>query len=646
VNSIKDIFGPNGPLATNLPEYEMRNAQVEMALAVEKTINNTGVLLAEAETGTGKTLAYLIPAMFSGLKVIISTGTKNLQEQIFFKDLRFLKETFKSDIKTTYLKGQDNYLCKNRLAGFLTSPKCLAFPSELVSRLSSWADVTATGDRMELAALKDDAPIWKEVCSTRETRIGGKCPFFEDCFVSRARKMAASADIVVVNHHLYFADIATREKGGTLLPFHDVVIFDEAHLIENIATEFFGTKISLYQIERAVKDSVAAVDRAKLSSDHQAAKRKKLAKQAIELSHNFFNLLRDKNQGKTRLDTRELCDEQVSAYHKMDSTLEAFLMSLMALDGTDENIDHCSIRIIDLRRILGTIMDMPEKNYVYWKNTTAKQVILGASPIDVSSQIRNTILLARDAVILTSATLSTAGNFDVFKSRTGVDFEADQISLISPFNFKKQAALYIPQDMPDVNSPQFTDKAADEIIKLVTLSKGGALILCTSLKNMNDIFNRLKEALDFKVLKQGLAPKKSLLEQFFNNENLILVATASFWQGVDIPGNALRLVVIDRLPFSSPSDPVVSARIEYLKAQEINPFMHYQLPLAALALKQGFGRLIRTSSDFGIVAILDNRIITRHYRHVFLNSLPSTTMVNSFSELVNWWLDNDRRQTL
>ena len=634
--TVRNTFATDGLLARKLGRYEKRAPQIKLAGAVERVMEQGGVLLGEAGTGTGKTLAYLVPAILNGNRVVISTGTRNLQEQIFFRDLEFLMDALGITVRTAYLKGQENYLCKTRLNAFVHSPKCLSYPSSEVARLARWSNDTGTGDRMELEDMADDAPIWREVNSTRETRIGARCPFFDECFVTRARRDAMMADLVVVNHHLYFADLATRMQGGAILPNHETVIFDEAHLIEDIATEFFSTKVSSLRTERAVNDALAAVAGAKFRDDNYENERIRLARRAVELAANLFDLFRGP-QGRANLESNRIDAAHRQYYHKLDNALESFELTLKGLEGREEAVDHCAHRIGNIRDDLGDILEHNDSRFVYWADTRRRSVILGASPIDVSEYFRNEVLFKRDTVVFCSATLSTDGDFQFFKSRLGIDFETEELLLDAPFNYPAQARLYIPDHRIDPRDERFTDNACKEIEQLISLTGGGAFILCTSFKNMNAIHDAISEFWFGPVLRQGDAPKFSLIEQFQSDPTSILVATTSFWQGVDIPGHDLRLVVIDKLPFASPSDPVVSARVAHLTEMRRNAFMEYQVPQAAITLKQGFGRLIRTASDRGIVAILDSRLHTKRYAQSFIRSLPNAPVVREFAQLRQWW---------
>jgi ATP-dependent DNA helicase DinG len=645
LSELAEIFSREGPIASSHPRWEPRPAQLEMALAVERTIERGGVLLAEAGTGTGKTLAYLLPSILSGMRTVVSTGTRNLQEQIFFKDLAFIGEALETDVDAAYLKGQDNYLCRRRLHTFSRSPKSLAHPAKGVERLVAWGEETASGDRMELDSLADDDPLWREVCSTRETRIGQRCPFFDSCHVTRARKQAMRASVIVVNHHLYFADCATRERGGTLLPEHDVLILDEAHLVEDIATEFFSVQVPFGRVLRLLDDTRATLDATGPEDDRDAARRGATIEKSRALTRALFGLFRDRTPGRSALEPRALDEDCRSSYHRLDSTLEALQRSLEAHRGQDAVIDQLADRHISLRADLSTILDSRQPGQVHWVDRRPRSTVLGCSPIDVSERLRESVFFRVPAVVLTSATLSTGGDFDYLESRLGIDFDSEEISLPAPFDYDSQACLYVPREIDDPRSGAFVDQAAKEAAALIEVTGGGALVLCTSLRNMRGVYERLEGATPGPLLVQGSAPKSVLLERFVADRGSVLVATTSFWQGVDLPGDALRLVVIDKLPFDPPGDPITAARLDHIAKHDGRPFVDYQLPRAALALKQGFGRLIRSRRDRGVVAVLDRRLRSRGYARTFFASLPSCPVTDEINAVDGWWKRGARSKT-
>lgn len=608
-----------------------------MAKAVEHTLSSGGVLMAEAGTGTGKTLAYLVPTVTLGHKTVISTGTKNLQEQIFFKDVVALEDALGQPIHAVYLKGQENYLCRRRCDEFHRSPRTLSHPSEKVAALERWVCLTETGDRMELEQLEDNDPLWREVCSTKETRIGNRCPFHAECFVTRARQAAAQAQIVIVNHHLYFADLATRSRGGAILPRHDAVIFDEAHLIEDIATEFFSISVSSTTVLRLLEETKRTVRAARLTGDPGELRRDDLFAVAASASENLFFSF-DPKPGRTTLDPAQLSETATRAHHRLDSALDALESSLKNLEGRDEGIDHQIEGIASLRDDLERVLSTNQTGFVHWQEFRSRSVVIGVSPIDVSSTLREGIFFSIDAVVLTSATLSAGGSFDFLKNRLGIDFDVDELTAPSPFNYEKQARLYLRGDTVDPRHPDFPDHVARHAEALIELTGGGALFLSTSIKNMNAVHALLSDKVPGPLFLQGQAPKSTLIARFLEDNRSVLCATTSFWQGVDIPGDALRLVIIDKLPFASPADPLVSARIAHLRDIGVNAFRDYQLPCAALVLKQGFGRLIRSETDRGIVAIFDPRLTTQGYAKVFFSSLPLVPVVRTWDELAAWWL--------
>jgi ATP-dependent DNA helicase DinG len=636
VNAVQDIFSRNGPIARAMKSYTMRSPQVAMAMRVAHVIENEGVLLAEAGTGTGKTLAYLVPVILADCKTVISTGTKNLQDQIYFKDIAFLSEVFNRPLSAVYLKGQDNYLCQRRLFDFLRSPAVLVYPPKQVEMIRRFANETETGDRMELPELADDASIWREICSTKETRIGAKCPNAGTCFVTWARQQAQRARIVIVNHHLYFADVATRQRGGALLPKHDLVVFDEAHGIEDVATEFFSMQVSSRQIDRLVTDALRTVESARLVDDPAENRRETLAARIKRSGADFFSLFRD-TEGKRGIVPEEIPAKGVTAYYQLDNALDAFEQSLNLLSGQDETVDHTAMRVKEIRDTLARLVTESSTGYVNWVENRRRSVILGASPIDVSAQIREGVFFSVPSVVLTSATLSTNGNFAFLKSRLGIDFDTVELTAASPFDFENQACLFIPEGLPDPRDPAFIEAAGEIVLSLIEMTGGGALLLSTSYRNMTSLHEIVEGKGIGPVLLQGSAPKTHLLDRFAKEQNSILVATASFWQGVDLPGDMLRLVIIDKLPFAAPTDPLESARIDHLRMQGKRPFIEYQVPAAALQLKQGFGRLIRTEHDKGVVAILDRRLTAMPYGRIFLNSLPPCPRITSMADLKVFW---------
>jgi ATP-dependent DNA helicase DinG len=630
-----DHLMAGGSFAQAFSRFEHRPGQLRMAEAVERTIENGGVLLVEAGTGTGKTLAYLLPALLSGKRVVVSTGTKTLQDQIMEQDLPMLERALGEPAEAVCVKGLSNYLCLRRLSELAKSPDAVRAPLAaqlpLVEELRQRSRI---GDRAELESLGEDAEIWSHVTSSSETRIGARCAFFEECFVTALRRRAEDARLLVVNHHLYFADLATRgPHGGGILPEHDAVIFDEAHQIEDVATQFFGVTVSSTRFDVLARDAERAFLAAKLSGEAGAHLRELLASASL-----FFSALpRGKDAGRSELSREAFTGDLEAAMFRLDSALDALAQLARRHAAASEAVAQMARRSDQLREDIATLAEGGKGTHVTWTETRGRRSSIGASLVDVSALLREELFFRTDAVVLTSATLSTGGSFRFVKNRLGIDFDAAEEILGSPFDYASQAALYLPSHAPDPRDASFIDFATDEVLSLVDLTGGGAFVLCTSFRVMSALADRAGKLLDNPVLVQGDAPKPALLSRFREMGDAVLFATASFWEGVDVPGRALRLVVIDKLPFDVPSDPLVAARCARIEDAGESSFMSYLVPAAALGLKQGFGRLIRTADDRGVVAVLDPRIVKKGYGKVFLASLPAARRCTSFDEVRAFW---------
>ncbi len=631
-----DLLGPGGPLSRALEGYEQRTSQLEMAELVERALTMEGIAIVEAGTGTGKTLAYLVPAILSGKKVVISTGTKTLQDQIMQRDLPLLEEHLGLPVSAACMKGLGNYLCLRRYEEFVHSPDTeRASHPRYLPLLREFRATTQRGERSELSGVPEDAPIWGEVHSGTDTRIGARCQHYEACFVTRMRRDAEAAQIVVVNHHLFFADLALRSPHAGALPDFDAVIFDEAHQIEDVVTEFFGVRVSTTRLAVLARDAERAF---------RAAGRFALAEPLITgvlaCASAFFASLprgRESEVGRQPLSREILTGRVREPMLQLDAALEA-LASQAKLDAHEsEAVVHVGKRVQRMRDDVALIVDGQSSSQVLWSETRGKSTSLGASPVDVGDILRERLFDRGGSVVLTSATLTAGGSFSFIKERLGIDFELDELSLASPFNFASQAALYLPRTLPDPREAEFVEAAAREILALIAITGGGAFVLCTSLRMMQQLHAACAPSLHPKPLVQGMAPKTELLETFKARHDAVLFASASFWEGVDVPGDALRLVIIDKLPFEVPSDPLVRARCERMDARGENAFMNYLVPNAALALKQGFGRLIRTAHDRGIVAVLDRRLTSKGYGKVFLKSLPDASRCHSLDEVRAFW---------
>lgn len=620
------LLGPTGPLARGVSGYEHRPGQIRMARAVQDVLQHDGTLLIEAGTGVGKTWAYLIPAALSGRRVLVSTGTRALQDQIMEKDLPALKRHLGLEIDAACVKGLNNYLCRRRFHEFASSAEAIQprFARSLPT-LRSWAEETDSGDRATLASIAEEDPIWSRVVSGSDTRIGARCQYYDDCFATRVRRRAEGAQLVVVNHHLFFADLALRDTGfASVLPDYDAVIFDEAHQIEDTATLFFGSRLSTAMLERLVRDARAA-----LRSDRDAARDDtRLLDGVLQRTSNFFSALpAHPNGGRASLPTQSIPEEALFA---LDNVLLELAASCRNVRPPRENVLQIARRADQLRDALGSL-ELPGQ--VGWVQGSGRSPSVGSSPIDVGPLLRERLHERVPCVVFTSATLTTGGDFAFVKRRLGIETEVSEEVVESPFRYEQQAALYAPTHLPDPRASDFADAAASEILELIRMSQGGAFVLSTSLRMMRAFAKRVGDELEQEWFVQGDAPKQILLDRFRDQGNAVLFATASFWEGVDVPGSALRLVIIDKLPFDVPSDPVVAARCQRLDEADESSFMRYLVPAAALSLKQGFGRLIRTTQDHGVVAILDSRIRRKGYGKVFLRSLPPARVCDTLEEV-------------
>lgn len=655
------MLGPGGRLAGALPGYERRDDQLAMARDVEAALAARRYLVAEAGTGTGKTLAYLAPAVLSGRRVIVSTATKTLQEQLWLKDIPLLRDACGLSFTAAYLKGRSNYYCLARGEEFARAPTFAAREdAPLWPRIEAWARETETGDRSEID-LPDHYQTWKDLSATSESCTGRECERFEDCFVTRARALAAEADVLLVNHHLFFADLAMRTSraGVEILPEPDVVIFDEAHTLEDVATEYFGLQVSSYRLEELARDAQRAVaDRPDLASMmkqataelrkagerffHGVAEGLRLAPQrwgnagSAARSPERSRALAHQNDESVR---SPLTEEILAPLEREQARVDAALEQLRELlsDAPSPALSQVARRAGELRVELAAVTAMKEPSRVYFGEARGRGVFLRAAPIDVAEELQARLYRRTDTVVFTSATLAAQGSFEYFRRQVGLapEFDVVEARYPGPFDYGRQAAIVAPDGLPEPNAPGFVEAAARAIEELAGVTGGRAFVLCTSTRNMNAL-HRASRHLPYRVLLQGERPKGKLLE-LFREEPSVLFATASFWEGVDVPGDALSLVVIDRLPFAPPGDPVVAARLRALEAGGRDGFSELQVPAAALALRQGFGRLVRTREDRGLVAVLDRRLVTKGYGRAFLATLPRSPLLRSIDEARRWW---------
>jgi ATP-dependent DNA helicase DinG len=670
---VLDVFAPDGKLAQTLPAFEPRPGQRTMAAAVAGVLATGGVLLAEAGTGTGKTLAYLIPAILHRKRVLVSTGTKNLQEQIYTKDVPLLRHALGLPFTATYMKGRGNYLCLHRFDQ-LTSSLSVDSDSSLMphrpsagaSRLrdgatigatdrihltliEEWMKRTDTGDRGEIDELPDDLAFWNEIAATTENCLGNECPRFGDCFVTRMRQRAAESDVVIVNHHLLCADAAVRHHSfGEVIPDCHVLVVDEAHQLEEIATQYFGISVSNYRVEELVADA-ARVLRTQPIPDRTQAKDFVLAVDRVEREgRQFFSDLQWKRPAPagdalTARKSGGLFDERTRLTEEaLDAAGESGLLLTQALDALEgavrlvkdasDDLQAVGRRSAELRDQLRFLLRIDDKAFVYFLEIRGRGVFLKASPIDVSSIVKELLLDRMHATVLTSATLAVNGSFAYVRGRLGIE-SADEVRLPSEFDYERQSLLYLPRKMPDPRDATFTQRVGDETIEILRRTEGRAFVLFTSYAAMRAVEARVASALPYPLFVQGAAPRHVLLERFKQTANAVLLATSSFWQGVDVVGEALSCVIIDKLPFASPGDPITAARIESINARGGDAFGEFQVPVAILTLLQGLGRLLRHRSDRGILAILDPRLQTMGYGRRFLASLPPAPITRKLEDI-------------
>lgn len=625
-----NFFGKGGRLASVFPSYEERISQQQLCLAIAETITNGGILLAEAGTGTGKTVAYLVPAIAAGKRVVISTGTKNLQDQLVEKDIPLVAEALGRDVNVALMKGRGNYLCRLRFASFQTSGQFQKMDEIPLFRIvEDWSQETVTGDRAEIDGLPDSVHFWREIAATSENCIGQKCAEYQRCFVTEMRKRGAEADIIVVNHHLLVADLAIRENDyGEVIPAYDVLILDEAHTLEAAATQHFGAQVSWNRTEELCRDVERELAAARMNSPEVLAEVANLRNRA----ERFFKLL-------SREAGRRLRAKWVTSALEQDASafalrLEGLKTALAVLPDRPEPLRALEGRAMELRDHLLFILKAEDHTHVYFAEARGRNVSLRATPIDVSRILKEKLFDQLFGAVLTSATLTVDKNFTYIRSRLGIEGEhTADLALESPFDYSKQAVLYLPPGVPDPREGGFIDRAVDEIAQIVEITRGRAFVLFTSYANLQAAAERLASRIPYPILVQGEESRARLLQLFKKKKNPVLLATSSFWQGVDVAGDQLSAVIIDKLPFASPGEPVVAARIERINAQGGNAFSDYQVPEAVLMLKQGLGRLIRTASDRGILAILDSRLTTKGYGKRFLGSLPPARQVSTMEQV-------------
>jgi ATP-dependent DNA helicase DinG len=629
-SGIADLLGSTGPLAASLPGFSPRLEQQQMAEAVAAAIAGREHLVVEAGTGTGKTFAYLLPALRSGLKVIISTGTRHLQDQLYGKDLPVIRAAFNLPARVALLKGRANYLCWHRLETAAGDGRRLSGRQlQELEQVRAWSGRTRCGDIAELGMVAEDSVIWPRVTSTIENCLGQECDYFQSCFVVKARRAALEADMVVINHHLLFADMMLREEGfGELLPGADAFIIDEAHQLPEVASLFFGTTLSSHQLRDLARD---------VRTEHlrEAGDMLELPAAAGQLEQLVPRLRLALGQADRRASWAEVAQsgELQDLLQQLTVVMQQLAEWLEYAAERGKGLDSCRQRNQLLRQRLEMLQAHASGDYIHWFETRRTAFRLNLTPLNIAPAFSACLEGLASAWVFTSATLAIGNhNFSHFTGQLGLE-DARLLQLESPFDYRNNALLYLPDDMPDPNQAAYVDAVVACAGDVLAASRGRAFLLFTSHAALQAAAAQLRDRLSYPLLVQGEAPRRELLARFRDLGNAVLLGTSSFWEGVDVRGEALSCVIIDKLPFGSPGDPVLQARIEAMRSQGVNPFMQYQLPAAVIALKQGIGRLIRDGSDRGVLVVCDPRLRTRSYGRIFLNSLPRMPRTSSLDDV-------------
>jgi ATP-dependent DNA helicase DinG len=648
---MEEVFGPGGLIARYHPNYEYRPGQIEMAEAVNDVFVEGGIALIEAGTGTGKTLAYLIPALASGRRVIVSTATKNLQEQLYKKDIPFLHKVIPRKFQATCMKGRSNYLCLYKLKRAEEMPVLEGLEEvDYFDEVRRWAAETETGDRAELADLPEDLSFWPQIDARADSCLGQKCPDFDACFITRVRQQALESDVVIVNHHLFFADLALRGGDyGAVLPDYSTIVFDEAHEIENVAASYFGSSVSNYRIADLLQDTQKLV----ITEPDKAAELMKAVARLSQRSDNFWlgfrgddPYSRNQRSGASQESRFPISEDYFfrvdedgtyrltaagESYSSLVNAVDRLIAALAVVKDPPPELDNIQRRVESLKFDLEFIVEAGEPGFVYWCEKRGRGVFLHATPIDVSGILEERLFSVVHSAVLTSATMTAGERFDFLRNRLGIPHARERI-VESHFDFESQAVLYLPSRMPDPRNREFLDASVEEIVQILEATNGRAFVLFTSVSSMRETYERVRGLIDYPIFIQGQGSKIALLERFRSTEGAVLFATSSFWQGVDVQGEALSCVIISKLPFAVPTDPVVSARQKYIDERGGNSFFEYSVPEAIITLKQGLGRLIRSATDKGVLSILDPRIRTKPYGKLFIKSLPPCHITNSIEE--------------
>ena len=637
MQSISELLGTNGPLAKHISGFASRSLQQAMAESVAETLENDGLLIAEAGTGTGKTFAYLVPALLCGKKVMISTGTKNLQDQLFHRDLPTVREALGVSTSIALLKGRANYLCHHRLE-LLEGRRLRPEQQDQLARIRSWTGRTRSGDTAELGEIPEDSTIWPMVTSTTDNCLGSECPAYSQCFVMKARKDAQEADLLVVNHHLFFADMALRDEGfGEVLPGVNAFIFDEAHQLPEVASVFFGLNLGGRQIVDLGRDTLVELHSEAPDQDAAQASVTKLEKSVRDLR---LALGTDTQRGPwAKVAESKAVIDAADDLHESLTRLEEVLEPLAE---RGKGLERCWRRCLELQTRFGQFVDGEEQNYIQWFETHSRSFVLHMTPLDIHETFRAYVDSHRSAWVFTSATLAVGDSFKHFARNLGIEDARGEL-WDSPFDFSKQALLYVPVDLPQPNTMEYTATVVDAALPVIESCGGRTFFLTTSHRALREVAERLEGEIEYPLLVQGTLPRAELLERFRELGNAVLVGTSSFWEGVDVRGEALSCVIIDKLPFSSPGDPVLQAKLDAMREQGLNPFFDFQVPQAVITLKQGVGRLIRDVSDRGVLMICDPRLFGKSYGRIFRESLPPMPITRDVAD-VQTFFDQEEGQ--
>ncbi len=622
-----EILGEHGVLSGLVQDFSARPQQIEMAEAIREAIDQGESLICEAGTGTGKTFAYLVPALQSGHKVVISTGTKHLQDQLFARDLPLVRTAVGRALKVALLKGRANYLCLHRLRQAENDPRRLQpQDTSYLADIRDWSQQTDSGDLAELAHIPEQASVRPHCVSTSDNCLGQECDFYDDCFIFRARRRAADADLAVVNHHLFLADMVLKEAGyGELLPSAEMVVFDEAHQLPELASQFFSETLGSRQLLELVTDTRTAYF-------EEAADLPDFPELLVHMQKAIRDLILSFPREDSRIAWAEIKEKVSAALSTLLEKIAAVHKVLEDFAGRGKLLEHCHKRVVTASALLDRFNEREQDEFIRWLELRGNGFFLHQTPLDIAGVFRARMQEFECINVFTSATLSVNRQFDYFSARLGLE-QVKACDWDSPFDFTTQSLLYLPSGLPDPSAHDFTGRLVEKAVPLLRLTRGRAFFLFTSHRALRQAAELVGQALDYPILVQGDAPRTELLETFRTTPQAVLLGTSSFWEGVDVRGQALSCVIIDKLPFASPGDPVLKARLTRMEEQGRNPFLEYQVPEAVLALKQGIGRLIRDSSDYGALMIGDPRLRTRPYGRIFLNSLPEMAHTSELQDV-------------